>query len=95
MARLIVFILIFVVFLAFIVLNLGNNCDISFGLKTISQVPVFITAFSSFILGMLVAVPLILGKKKQGGPSKLPKPKKGGPDAGIPVPEEIPGGKGF
>jgi uncharacterized integral membrane protein len=91
MARLIGFILIFVVFLTFIILNLGNGCDISFGFKTIPQVPVFITAFSSFVLGMLFAVPFVLtlGRKKQPAPPKPPKPQKGdpkkpgGPDAGI------------
>jgi hypothetical protein len=101
MGRLIGFILIFIVFLTFIILNLGNTCDISFGFKTISQVPVFITAFSSFVLGMLVAVPfaLTLGRKKQPGPPKPPKPQKrtmgSGPGAGIPVPEGIPGDKGL
>jgi hypothetical protein len=98
MGRLIGFILIFVVFLTFIMLNLGNSCDISFGFKTIPQVPVFITAFSSFVLGMLFAVPfvLILGRKKQPPSPKPPKFKKGksvGQDAGIPVPGEIPGEK--
>jgi hypothetical protein len=104
MARLIGFILIFVVFLTFIILNLGNNCDISFGFKTISQVPVFITAFSSFVLGMLFAVPFafILGRKKQLPSPKPPKPgkkdepgKPGGPGAGIPGPGGIPGDKGL
>jgi hypothetical protein len=98
MARLIGFILIFIVFLTFIVLNLGNSCDISFGFKTIPQVPVFITAFSSFVLGLLVAVPfaLTLGRKKQPGPPKPPKPRKedppkpGSPVAGIKGPGGIP-----
>jgi hypothetical protein len=98
MARLIGFILIFVVFLTFIILNLGNSCDISFGFKTIPQVPVFITAFSSFVLGMLFAVPfaLTLGRKKQPPSPKPPKPHKdkpgkpGGPDAGIPDSGEVP-----
>jgi hypothetical protein len=103
MARLIGFILIFVVFLTFIVLNLGNSCDISFGFKTIPQVPVFITAFSSFVLGMLFAVPfaLTLGRKKQPPAQKPPKPQKGkpgkpgGPDAGIPDSGGVPELKGL
>jgi hypothetical protein len=103
MVRLIGFILVFVVFLTFIVLNLDNRCDISFGFKTISQLPVFITAFSSFVLGMLVAVPfaMTLGKKKQAGPPKPPKAKKDepdkfpGPDAGITGSRGISGDKGL
>jgi uncharacterized integral membrane protein len=103
MARLIGFILVFVVFLTFVVLNLDNKCEISFGFKTIPQVPVFITAFSSFILGMIVAVPLVLAldRKKRPGLQKPPKlhkddPKKtGGYDAGIPDSSGIPTDKGL
>ena len=58
MARLIVFILIFAFFLAFIVLNLDNKCDISFGIKTLNDVPVFLSALCSFVLGMLITVPM-------------------------------------
>jgi hypothetical protein len=103
MARLIGFIFVFVLFLIFIILNLGNRCDISFGFKTIPQVPVFITAFSSFVLGMVVAMPfaLTLGRKKQPDLPKPPKSKKeeagkfSGPDAGIPDSGGIFGNKGF
>jgi hypothetical protein len=81
MVRLIGFILVFVVFLAFIVLNLNNKCDISFGFQKVSDVPVFITAFASFVLGMLVTAPfVILGRRKRSGPpdeGKPPKPGKG------------------
>ena len=70
MWRLIAFIIIFAVFLAFIVFNLENKCDVSFGIKTIENIPVFLTAFSSFVLGMLFAVPFVLsfGKKRKKNP---------------------------
>jgi uncharacterized integral membrane protein len=58
--RLIGFIVLFVVFLFFIVFNLGNSCDISFGFKVLPQVPVYLTAFSSFVLGMLWSIPYIV-----------------------------------
>lgn len=61
--RLIEFIIIFAVFLFFIVFNLENKCDISFGFRVIKDAPVFLTAFSSFIFGMLCAVPFIIGAK--------------------------------
>ena len=64
MWRLIVFILIFALFLVFIVFNLDNKCDVSFGFKTIKEIPVFLTVFSSFVLGMLFAVPFVRGRKK-------------------------------
>ena len=62
--RLIVFIVIFAVFLVFITFNLENKCDISFGFKVIPDVPVFVTVFSSFVLGIFCALPLILHIKK-------------------------------
>ena len=73
MVRLIIFIIIFAIFLAFIVLNLENKCDISFGFIAFNEVPVFLSALSSFVLGMLVTVPLLLtrGKKREKpAPSK-------------------------
>ncbi|MDR0656217.1 MAG: hypothetical protein LBG22_07880 [Treponema sp.] len=66
--RLIGFILIFAVFLVFIAFNLQNSCDISLIFRVFPEVPVYLTAFSSFILGMFCAIPFILGirKKKSG-----------------------------
>jgi uncharacterized integral membrane protein len=80
--RLIEFILVFAVFLVFIAFNLENKCDINFGFRLMKDVPVFLTAFSSFIFGMLCAVPFIIGarakkKAKAGKNGEVPeKPKK-------------------
>ena len=60
MIRLLAFILVFAVFLAFIVLNLDNKCDVSFGFRTFKDIPVFLTAFSSFVVGMLFTGPFVL-----------------------------------
>ena len=74
MKRLIIFILIFAIFLGFIVLNLHNSCDISFGFATFSDVPIFLSALFSFALGMMFTLPLVLlGKKKKPA---LPRPLK-------------------
>jgi len=73
MIRVVVVILVFVFFLAFIILNLENKCDVSFGFTTIKDFPVFLTALSSFVLGMLVTIPMILVRKKK------PKPLEPGP----------------
>jgi uncharacterized integral membrane protein len=54
------FIFIFAVFLVFIAFNLGNSCDISFGFRVFPGVPVYLTAFSAFVLGMLAAIPFML-----------------------------------
>ena len=92
MLRLIVFILIFALFLAFIILNLENRCDISIGFTTFRDIPVFLTALFSFTFGMLFAVPLVssLGK----GRKKEPKSDSSGkfnkkPKAGLSSEEEI------
>ena len=78
--RLILFILIFAIFLAFIVFNLDNKCDISVGFMTFKETPVFLSAFFSFIAGMVFAVPLVFsfGRKRKKpsipeSPDKAPK----------------------
>ena len=58
--KLIVILVIFGIFLAFITLNLENKCDISFGFTVIKDIPVFITIFFSFSFGLLVALPYII-----------------------------------
>ena len=69
MIKLITFIIIFALFLAFIVLNLEHKSDISFGLITFEDVPVFLSVLASFALGMLFAIPLafsmIIKRKKK------------------------------
>ena len=67
MIRLILVIIIFAFFLVFIVFNLDNKCDISFGLKTIKDVPVFLSSLFSFVLGMMFTVPLVfsIGRKRK------------------------------
>ncbi|MDR3248611.1 MAG: hypothetical protein LBT39_07480 [Treponema sp.] len=79
--RLIGCILLGVVFLGFIGFNLENRCDISFGFYTFSQVPVFLTAFSAFVLGLLLALPLAItirrrSSRKDEGPKEISKGKK-------------------
>jgi len=70
MIRVIVFILVFVFFLAFIILNLENKCDVSFGFKTIKDFPIFLSVLSSFVLGMFVTVPMMLFRKKKPEPEE-------------------------
>ena len=63
--RFIILIVVFAVFLAFITFNLENKCDISFGFSKLSDVPVFITIFASFVLGFFCALPFIMHIKKK------------------------------
>jgi hypothetical protein len=57
----------FVVFLGlllfFIGLNLDNKCDISFGFTIIREVPIYLTVFSAFMLGLFCTIPLFLSRK--------------------------------
>jgi uncharacterized integral membrane protein len=75
--RLIQLIIIFAVFLLFIVFNLNYRCTIWI-FKTIEDVPVFLIAFFSFVLGMLSAIPFFIShqmrkkretENKKDGPS--------------------------
>ena len=65
MVRLISFIIIFAVFLVFIILNMGNKCDISFGFRTFHDVPIFLSIFISFVMGMLVSIPMIFTLRRR------------------------------
>jgi uncharacterized integral membrane protein len=83
--RLIGFIILCGIFLAFIGFNLENRCTISFGFTEIPDMPVYLTAFASFLLGMLCAVPFIISlrRKKEKAQAKkadlsAPVQKKGG-----------------
>ena len=80
--RLIGFIIILGIFLVFIAFNLDNKCDINVVFHTFKDVPVFLTAFASFVLGMLCAVPLAvslrLKKKNKGEKEERGKDKKDG-----------------
>jgi hypothetical protein len=55
------------VFLAFITFNLDNKCDISFWFKTlvIKDVPVYLTVFTLYALGLLTSLPFFIGRKKK------------------------------
>ena len=72
MIRLILVFLIFGIFLAFIIFNLENSCDVSLGFFTFTGIPVFLTAIFSFLFGMLFAIPLVASlffkKRKKSSP---------------------------
>jgi uncharacterized integral membrane protein len=91
--RLIGFILLFGIFLVFIAFNLGNKCDINFGFRVFREVPVFLTAFASFILGMFCAVPFVFSfRRKKKDKTAV---GKGEPQAALPAePSDNPGAKG-
>ncbi|WP_461245805.1 hypothetical protein [Treponema sp. R6D11] len=79
--RLILFIVIFAIFLAFITVNLDNRCNINIGFAQFEGVPIFLTVFISFFLGLVCATPLFLhlSKKKKSGFSRKGKSQNDDP----------------
>jgi hypothetical protein len=72
------FVVLCAVLLVFTGFNLENKCDISFGFTKLSGVPVFFTAFASFVLGLLASVPIAVSirlrkNRKQGAESRAAK----------------------
>jgi uncharacterized integral membrane protein len=94
--RLVGFIILFAIFLVFITLNLQNSCDVSLGFTTVENVPVYLTSFCAFALGLLCIIPFAVSlrlKKNKGGKEPLlpgGKSKKKGGKKGEAVLEEIP-----
>ena len=76
--RLIFVIVIFAVFLAFVTFNLDNKCDVNFGVAKVTDVPVFLSIFISFILGLFFALPIgfTIRKKRKEKQEKINKPKE-------------------
>jgi len=91
--RLVQFIAIFAVFLLFIIFNLENRSDISLGFVVFRDVPMFLTAFCSFIAGMLLTLPFLVAfklKARRGEPhvKKADGGKKGGETGRAPSPRQ-------
>ena len=87
MTQLLGFLIFFAIFLVFIVMNLENLSDVNIGFVVFKNTPVYITAFISFFLGMLCAIPFfaVIKKKKKktavtpagNEPAREAEPKKG------------------
>jgi uncharacterized integral membrane protein len=53
--RLIEFIIVFALLLIFVFLNIDNKSDINFGFTRIRDAPVYLSVFTSFVIGMAAA----------------------------------------
>lgn len=58
--KLILFILVLILATFFIGLNLDNACNVSFGVYTFEDVPIFMSMLLSFAAGILVMIPFLL-----------------------------------
>jgi uncharacterized integral membrane protein len=63
--KIIFFVVILGLALAFVGLNLNNRSDISVGFYVWKEVPVFFTAFFSFTLGVLSMLPFLFRRRIQ------------------------------
>lgn len=63
--KLILFILIMTIFVVFSGFNLSNTSGISFGFFSVQNVPVFISIFFSFLLGMLAVTPILIKQRRE------------------------------
>ncbi|MCL2761954.1 MAG: hypothetical protein FWD36_01945 [Treponema sp.] len=70
--RLIQFIILFAIFLVFIICNLGNKCNIHFIFFQREDVPVFLTVFVSFMIGILCTIPFIFSSKSRKKIKNIP-----------------------
>ena len=72
--KLLFFIIVLALVVTFVGLNVGNTSDISFGFHSFSDVPIFISLFAAFLLGVLVTLPATLWSSNRG--KKTPKVKE-------------------
>jgi len=68
--KLIRFIAVFTVFLLFIIANLENRSNVNLGFVSFEDVPVFITAFCAFALGMALTIPYMAAAGRKKGKTK-------------------------
>lgn len=71
--KLILFILSVVLVTIFIGFNLTNACDVSLGVYTFKNVPIFMSILLAFALGVFVMLPFTFGHSKKEKKSQNPK----------------------
>jgi hypothetical protein len=79
--RLIGFVLLLAVLVAFVGLNLGNTSAINLGFLTIENVPVFLSLAIAFLLGALAAIPITITSIRHRDRRRARKPS---------IPAEVP-----
>lgn len=63
--RAIYFIIVLLLFALFASFNLNNNVTINLGFKTFENVPVFLFALFSFLVGFLLTIPFFISSSKK------------------------------
>lgn len=78
--KLLVFLVVVGLILAFVGFNAANVSDVSFGFYRFEDVPIFISLFVAFFLGVLVTLPFTF-RRRSTGAKKRPKKEVGGDSA--------------
>lgn len=89
--RMILFLAILAIVVFFAGFNISNVSDISFGFRSITGVPIFISLFVAYLVGTLTMVPFLVGKRKRSRKSKddkIPEPMPEMPE--LPEVEDVP-----
>ena len=73
--RLVLFLIVLGLVVAFAGFNAGNVTDISFGFRTIEAVPIFMSLFAAFFLGALIVLPFTVFRRSKKS-RKPPKDKR-------------------
>lgn len=90
--RLIVFIVILGLVVIFAGFNITNASDVSFGFTVVEDVPIFISLFFAFVVGVVVMLPFVVGKPgRKRGDSKAKQFEENPPV----LPPDIPQGTDF
>jgi uncharacterized integral membrane protein len=72
--KLIAFLIVLALVVAFVGLNVQYTSNISFGFYTLEDVPIFISLFTAFFVGVLVTLPFTFGRRSRKSRDK-PKQK--------------------
>lgn len=75
--KLVAFLVLVGLILAFVGFNAGNVSDISFGFHRYEDVPIFVSLFAAFFLGVLVTLPFTF-RRRSTRERKRPKREQGG-----------------
>jgi uncharacterized integral membrane protein len=75
--KLIAFLVVIGIILAFVGFNAANTSDVSFGFYRFEDVPIFISLFAAFFIGVLVTLPFTF-RRRSTRVEKRPKREVGG-----------------
>ncbi len=79
--RLVLFLVVLALVVAFAGFNLQNVASVSFGFYTLQEVPVFLSLFSAFFLGVIVMLPFTFGRRSRSARKKGGRDKSGAKDS--------------